>query len=319
MSGRKRAERRRVDRADGEDQITERAGLERPLPRQALVEHHAQRVDVALGVDGARPAQLLEAHVIRRPDGRARARERVVQLRGRHLHDPEVEDRDEREVVGRLAFRPRDLGVGVGRIGQVHVVGLQVPMNEADAVGLVEPFGDLDGQVRDERQRQAHLRLEHVAQVSPDEQRHHHERPGVAVAELHHLHDVSRAELREGPRLLLEPRGLRRIEQRLEREPLARAVVLDLVHDARPAHADHAHDPVAAVDQRAGGELGRVGRLDERLVRGGVGHREARASLPSRARLEYPDSWNYGPPLRWPKVIEAQRARAAPRSWRWSP
>ena len=58
-----------------------RIALERPRPRQHLVDHHAQREDVGAVVDRL-PADLLGCHIAHRAHDDARTREGVGDLRG---------------------------------------------------------------------------------------------------------------------------------------------------------------------------------------------------------------------------------------------
>src|SRR5262249_30739605 len=87
---RERAERRPQARLDALDEALALAGLgrERRLPRQHLVEHHAQREQVAARVD-PRAAQLLGRHVERRAERLARLRERGA---ARVERDAEIRD-----------------------------------------------------------------------------------------------------------------------------------------------------------------------------------------------------------------------------------
>jgi hypothetical protein len=111
---------------------------ERELAGHHLVDHDPEREDVAAAVDRL-AARLLRAHVAQRPEHEARLR------LGERLHV--------RDAVGCVALLWRleqlgeaeveDLRVAVRR--HDHVLRLDVPVNDAGLVGLLEAARDLDG------------------------------------------------------------------------------------------------------------------------------------------------------------------------------
>ena len=101
-----------------------RGRLERQRPREHLVQHTAQGIDVRPGVRALPPA-LLRRHVVRRAHHHARGRHGRQRLAAR---DAEV--RHLRRTVG----------------SDQHVLGLDVPVNNALRVSRGEAVGDLNGE-----------------------------------------------------------------------------------------------------------------------------------------------------------------------------
>ena len=99
---------------------------ERQLSRQELIEDDAEGVDIGLMVH-PRPANLLGRHILRCAEDHAGARQRlpfVTILFGgfRHLGDTEIEELH-------VVSLP-------GSVDQHDVVGLEIPVNDASAVGI---------------------------------------------------------------------------------------------------------------------------------------------------------------------------------------
>ncbi len=119
----------RDDRLDGR-------ARERRLPGEHLVEDAAQRVDVGPGVSLALPRGLLGTHVARRPKADTRGRQPVRAASAGGQGDPEIGHQ-------RLTLVEED------------VLGLDVAVDHAVTVGVVErgghldadPDGSLDGQL----------------------------------------------------------------------------------------------------------------------------------------------------------------------------
>ena len=107
-----------------DDRLRARPG-ERRLAGEHLVQHRAERVDVAARVDRALAHRLLGAHVLRRAEREARLRHA---LRRR-----------------RCCTRERDAEVGDERVPvlQQDVLRLDVAMDDAVPVRVVERVGDL--------------------------------------------------------------------------------------------------------------------------------------------------------------------------------
>ena len=145
--------------------------------------------------------------------------------------------------------------------GQVQVRGLEVAVDDAELVRLVERPRDLAEVEHDLARRERAAPLELRPEVVPVELLHDQE---GHVAELgadvgvEDAHDVVGADPHRRPRLRAEAldrlrvAGERGVED-LEREHLARVHVLDPVHRAHPAAAEEALDLVAARDDAARG------------------------------------------------------------------
>ncbi len=101
-------------------------------PRQQPKHHHAQRIDVGLVVDSARPRTLLRRHIPRRPHQQIRPRRRRLLLAGGvELGDAKVQH-----------LRP--LSPDHGGVGHDHdVVGFQIAVHDALGVGCGQRRGHL--------------------------------------------------------------------------------------------------------------------------------------------------------------------------------
>ena len=127
-----------------------RRAMEGRRPREALVQHARERVDVGAAVDGA-ALDLLRRRVLGRPDEAARPRRPVgPEL----LRDAEV--REERAVV----------------VGDEDVRGLHVPVDERACVRRVERRAHLGSDPERGPERQAPLGREQRLQVDPVHARH---------------------------------------------------------------------------------------------------------------------------------------------------
>jgi hypothetical protein len=107
------------------DHLLRRRPLERGPPRQHLVGHHPECVDVRTVIDVFLRGRLLGSHVGRSADGHAGRRQRVA--------------------AGRFVQRLRDAEIGhQGMVpGEHHVVGLDVPVNQAAGMRILEGVGDV--------------------------------------------------------------------------------------------------------------------------------------------------------------------------------
>ena len=117
----------------------------RRLPREHLVQHARETVDVAPPVDRPTPARLLRTHVRRRPDGDARLRQPRPRRLGDRACDPEVRHH-------RLAPRQQD------------VLRLDVPVHHVVPVGVAQRACYFPGDPQRLVKRQRPFPLEPVAQ-----------------------------------------------------------------------------------------------------------------------------------------------------------
>jgi hypothetical protein len=155
---------------------------ERRAPRDALVEHRAERVDVDARLDGA-PADLLGAQIRHGADERAGAREPL--LRRAH-REAEVRDADAQRVRG---------------IARDHdVLGLHVAVDDAERVGVVERLGHLHAEVHELAELER-ARSEHVPEVRARDERHHEEETVLVIAEIVDGDDARVIHLRDDARL----------------------------------------------------------------------------------------------------------------------
>jgi hypothetical protein len=226
-----------------------------------LAEQHRERVDlfpvVATGeqakgdeaespdIRGRRDATfaigLLGGHEERRSE---RLRPCLLAV-GHELGDAEVED-----LGGEGRLTP-------ARDGEEDVLGLEIAMNDALRVGLLERVADLTEDLGDVAERQGPDALQAVGQLLALQQLHHQEgRAGLFVdAGGHHLDHVIAVDLRRGLRLEHEALTRRWIGRELrshdlERALLARAELIDDVDGAHAPGAQGLHDAEIAAEDR---------------------------------------------------------------------
>ena len=219
-----------------------RRRLEGRVAGEHLVENHAEAVDVGARIDVVVGA-LLGRHVARRADQRAGLGERVERARGvlLQLGDAEVQHLDEQRVV--VVAREDD------------VRGLEVAVDDAAAVRVLDAVGDLAGDgrgfVEGERARALQSLAERLAfdEFHDDVGLAARERPVVVGAG-----DVRVVESRGGARLALE--ALRRLlvgdevgQQQLDRRGAFEFDVHARVDRAHPAAPDQLVEPVLVRDQ----------------------------------------------------------------------
>jgi hypothetical protein len=216
--GRERRRRRRLVLLLVEEDLHDRA-VERHLPGQPLVEHHADRVPVGGGTGGL-AGRLLGRHVVRRADD---VLPRPAVARHRVGEQPEVEHDD------------------AALLGDQHVRRLDVAVHLAGGVQRDQRAPELD-------QPMAQLAL--VAggpgqEVLAAHQLHREEQPPLLLVELAERDQVRVLEILERAELVLEVRDRLRVDvaQRLERHLRAAIAVPRLVDVARRSAADAAHDP----------------------------------------------------------------------------
>ena len=219
-----------------------RLARERRLARQALVENGPERVDVGPSVERV-GRDLLRGQVGDRADERPRLRQAVV---GGRVGEPEVHHADP-DVSALLA-------------GDHDVLGLDVAVNDAAGVAVLERLGGLDRDVEHFSQAQRAV-PEHVSQARAHDERHHEEVGPFVATDVVDRNDAGVIHLRDDLRLALEPLlGVRRQlagSDELDRDVAVQARVARPVDDTHPAAADFRHDLVAIgelrVDHRARG------------------------------------------------------------------
>jgi hypothetical protein len=201
-------------------------------PRQHLVQHHGQRVDVGAGIHGHRPVRLLGAHVGRRAHGRAALGDVFVSVGG--AGDPEIGHQ-------RVAVP-----------GEEQVFRLDVAMDHALFVGVLQCFGRVAGDPERLVHRQPALAPEPVAERLAVHVRHGEPEAAGDLARVVDRKDVGMLQPGGEADLPLESLGPERggqlRQQDLERH---RTVVLEV-----PNQVDHGHaaPPELALERIAVGE-----------------------------------------------------------------
>ena len=212
----------------GDDLLRRASGKERP-PAQHLVEHAAEREDVRASVDAV-ARHLLRRHVAERPedDVRSGARERrTVAVERRELEpaqgQPEIQDLD-----GAI-------------VGQEHVLGLEVAMDDAARVRRGQTLGDRRANVHRIAPRHWPLRQPRPKRV-PLEQLHDGDGHVVDDRELVNRQDAGVRERGDGPRLGLEAPPHLGIGGDVRRHDLDGDVAIE-PRVARAIHLAHAAGP----------------------------------------------------------------------------
>ncbi len=159
------------------------------LAGEHLVEDHAQGIDVGTVVDLQWVLDLLGGHVLRRAHDLSRAGERqVVRFLAHQLGDAEVGD------------------LHLAAPVEQDVLGLDVSMDDAHVVGILQGVADL----RDDGQRLRGRQLavvQQTAEVYPVDELHEEVVEPVGLAEVVYRHDVRMGEHGHRPRLPGEPFG----------------------------------------------------------------------------------------------------------------
>ena len=214
------------------DQLVQRRRGERASAGEELVEHEAERVDVA-------PRRHFAAE----------------KLLGRHVGGragPDVFDGADR---GEPEVHQADLAAAV----EHHVRRLQIAVQHATFVGCREPRAQLAGDVGRLVFGKAADAAERRGQVLAVHQLHREKQLTVHLADVIDAADVRVRDLSSGSHLVVKLREADRvggdgIGQELERDRLAEAEIVGAIHLAHAALAEQADDPVAAVENGAGRE-----------------------------------------------------------------
>ena len=238
--------------------------VERQLLREHLVEHHADGVEVRAGTGGLARG-LLGRHVLRRAEDRAVARDELLAVARRgmawlDLRDAEIEHLHE---------------VGVRVLLDEHdVVGLEVAMDDAGVVRLLERDRDLAHDVERTRGLDRPLRDHFVERDTLDVFEDEKERAVGELAEVGRRGDVRMLDPRRGLGFATKaPEHLFVVAQvgvqQLQRHALSHQRVLREEHGAHPAFADQLVEAVTLRDHRAdqgkvgGGRFGRLHRVSK--------------------------------------------------------
>ena len=231
-------QRRRVPLHDVQHQAGEVLADERRAPREHLVEHDAQRIDVDAMIGVLARAHLLRRHVF----GRAHdvARQRDVAGR-RRVGDGQLGHAE----VQHLAVTDRSVRVHA----QEDVVRLQIAVD--DAVEVRRRDTAHGGQHERDRLDERHLSrsLHPIGERLAREQLHDQTRRALVLDDVEDRHDVRVIDAARGERLAAETRehlgtGGERGEDPLERDTALGADVDGRVDLRHPAAAEQALDPV---------------------------------------------------------------------------
>ena len=231
-------QRRRIERplvAVTASELGEALALEGTTPGHELVDHEAERVDVAAYAHLA-PRKLLGRHVGRGARAHVLSRER--------LGEP-----------GEAEVGEAHLALAV----EHHIGGLQVAVQQALRVRGGEAFGDLAGHVERLVLREAPDAPQQRGEVLPVHELHREEVLPFRFADVpdaahRWMRDLARrphlrVEALEPVRVALEP-----TRQELERDGLLQLQVVGAIDLPHPAAAEQAHDPVALGDDGARNE-----------------------------------------------------------------
>ena len=221
-----------------DDAIEDRLHLsrERRLAGEALVEHRPKRIDVRAPVERPR-RDLLGAEVDDGPDERPGLREAVLARREREaeVHHPGAD-------VTRLVARRHD------------VLGLDVAVDDASGVAVVERVGDLRPHVEDVAEAERAL-AEELPQVRGSEHRHDEEERSLVPPEVVDRNDGRVVHLRDDLGLPLEALFgvLREVPGRdqLDRDVAVQDRVLRAIDDAHPTAPKLGEDLVAVGELRS--------------------------------------------------------------------
>ncbi len=213
----------------------------RRFAREHLVEHRAERVDVAARVELALTAGLLRTHILRRAEGESR------------LGQP----------VGRtLRHRERDAEIRHHRLAlvQENVFGLHVAVNHPMAMGIIERARDLLRDVERDVERELLLAVQLLPQRLAADIGDDVEQKSARHARVDQREDVGMIEAGGDRDLTQESIGAERggdlRSQHLEGD---RPIVLQVMREIDGRHAAAPQLPLDAVSAREGvGHCGAV-------------------------------------------------------------
>ncbi len=265
------------------------------LPRQHLVEHDPQRVEVAALVDGVHPQRRFGREVGDGSEDRPLEGEPLARAAVADAQRAAAPERDAREAIRRGGDRRhRDLGQAeIDELGDVlraledhDVARLDVAVDDANRVRRRQRRGDLPADARGAIRRHRPAALDLVVERPPlDVLEHEEARPVLERAEVGRRRDVGVLHVRAGDGLALEARGeLGEVVdpgvEDLDGDPLLQQEVRAAVDGAHPAHRQELVDAVALRDHPPDGRrcerLGLVVELGLRPLRA-VGRRVVHA------------------------------------------
>ncbi len=236
-----RGGRKRLERGDGcrftlqdrAHQADDARALERPLPRDHLVDDGAQRPEVRPRIRRP-PLQLLRRHVLKGADDHALPRQ-ARGLRGHRRHH--LHRRRLVPVPGQL--RQPEVEQLRAALRQHDVPGLQVPVDHALPVRGAQGVRDLRGDRQRLLQRQRPF-LQALRERLPGEVLHHEEHLALVIADVVERADVRVVQAGDGLRLALEASaafgvGTEFGQQNLDRDRAVEPRVAGLVDLAHPA------------------------------------------------------------------------------------
>jgi len=217
------------------------------VAREHVVEHRAERVDVAPLTDVV-ARHLLGRHVLGRPHERAAGRE--VGLLVLALDQAEIEHLHE---------------LAIGAVLDQHdVAGLEVAMHQAVGVSLREGSADLKRDAHGAAWREGRVGVDELAQRAPVEQLHGDEagavvhgavvvhRDGVGVRELGHARGLEEEAIGEALARRVAARGVAQLLdiQDLQRDLAPEVLLNRAIEPAHAATREGCHDAVASRDQK---------------------------------------------------------------------
>ena len=222
---------RGVDVLDGDRH--RRVAVKRRTPRQHFIHHNAQRVQIGACIDVC-ALRLLRRDIMHRPQ--RLTRERI--LRGRDLRDAEI----------------GDLHAAV--LEDHDVVGLNVAVDDAAAVRVLQRLGDLRGKMQRLAPTQLPLLLHILLERDALDELHDDVVDVVRVRHIVNAHDIRVRQHRHRLRLRVEAAAellvLKQLFlQDLDGNEAVEAVASRLVYHRHAARADQLQDLIAIIQQRS--------------------------------------------------------------------
>ena len=135
-----------------------------------------------------------------------------------------------------------------------HIVGLDVPVDDAPAVGVLQALGDLEGEMQGLLPVENPLDLHILLQGDAVDQLHHNIVGGIGGGDIKHLNDVGMAEHGDG--LALRPEAAAEVLiagilvlQDLDRHKTVQPVAECFVYNGHSAGSQHIQNLVTAIQQ----------------------------------------------------------------------